>query len=351
MHHEIIGRSRFGKSTYLENLVLSLEGGFVFLDPHGQSAEKIADTIDCIYWDAAEGIIGFNPLKDIPPGQRHLAAAQLVYAFKAIWRDSWGPRLEWILYNSLLVLADNNASILDIPRLLTDYDFQTKCLKRASFKDFWLYEFDRWETRQRNEAIGPVLNKIGQFVANPVLSRILRHDSISFSRIMDKGQRLVVNLAKGKLGDEPSHLLGALIVAGFYSAAQGRPFGSPRFDVIADEFQNFATQSFADILSEAGKYGLNLTLCHQYLAQIPEDLLPAVFANVSDITAFNVSAEDAEFLGKEMDIAPELLTELDRFQTRHKGVYHRMATLPPTPGRGRLEAVRRRTRARYARGA
>ena len=142
MHHEIIGRSRYGKSTYLENLILAAPGGFAFLDPHGQSAERIADILpDVIYWDAGdtEHVIGYNPLANVPQGQRHLVAAQMVYALKAIWRDSWGPRLEWILYNELYLLLDNaGSSVLDIPRLLTDMSFRKrrlKALERSVFED------------------------------------------------------------------------------------------------------------------------------------------------------------------------------------------------------------------------
>ena len=356
-HEEIIGRSGFGKSTYLENLILACEGGFVFLDPHGQSAEKIADTVDCIYWDAAdtEHIIGYNPIKDISLGHRPYVAAQIVYAFKALYGQSWGPRLEWILYNSVRLLLDNNASLLDIPRLLTDKRFRTQCLLKASFRDFWDGEFANWNERYREEAIAPVLNKVGQLAANPVLAGILSRNTIDLSRVMDRSQRLVVNLAKGKLGDEPSHLLGALLIAGLYTAAQGR-IAIPEAErtpvrIFADEFQNFATQSFADILSEARKYGLSLTIAHQYLAQVPEELLPAVFANVGRITAFNVSAEDAAFLGREMDLSPQALQDLSKFEAWQKTGLDRTSikTPPPITPRSRLQAVKSRTIARYTR--
>ena len=224
-------------------------------------------------------------------------------------------------------------------------------MKRASYRQFWELEFEVWDDRFRNDAIAPVLNKLGMFKANPILSGILGHNTINFSKVMEKGQRVVINLAKGKLGDEPSYLLGALIVSSLYSAAQMRPVGSEQFDLFADEFQNFATQSFADILSESGKYGLNLTLCHQYLDQLSEDLVPAVFANVSQIVAFNVSAEDAEFLGKEMDLAPNALSDLVKYEAWVKMGLNRwlMPTQPPVPVAGRLEANKRHTRANYTR--
>lgn len=348
----IVGRSRYGKSTYLEHQIVDAPGGFVFLDPHGHSAERIADTIPCIYWDASETIIGFNPLH-VPKGQHHLVAAQVVYAIKSVTGEvSWGPRLNWILYNAVRLALDNNGTILDIHTILTDRKLRTRFLRRASYRPFWDTEFETWDDRFRNEAIAPVLNKLGMFNANPLLAGILGHNTINFSKVMDKGQRLVVNLAKGKLGDEPSYLLGALIVSSLYSAALTRPVGSEQFDLFADEFQNFATQSFADILSESGKYGLNLTLCHQYLDQLSEELVPAVFANVSQIVAFNVSADDAEFLGKEMDLGPQALSDLPPYRIWVKVGIGRdwRDTDPPVPVQGRLEANKRHTRANYFRG-
>jgi hypothetical protein len=349
VHLEIIGRSRYGKSTFLEHEILNAPGGFVFLDPHGHSAERIADTIPCVYWDASETGIGFNPLKDTK-GQAHVVASQVVYAIKAVaGEQSWGPRLNWFLYQAVRLAIDNNGTLLDIPKILTDKSFRQKCLRRSTYSSFWEQQFEPLDDRYRNEAIAPILNKVGMFDANPLLNAILSHNTINFSKVMEKGQRVVVNLAKGKLGEEPSYLLGALIVSSLYSAAQSRPVGSPQFDLFADEFQNFATQSFADILSEAGKYGLNLTLCHQYLDQLSEELVPAVFANVSKIVAFNVSAEDAEFLGKEMDLAPEALADLPPYRIWVKVGIGRdwRDTEPPVPVQGRLEANRRHTRANY----
>jgi hypothetical protein len=350
-HTTIIGRSGFGKSTHLENEILAWPGGFVFLDPHGHSAQRIADTISCIYWDASEGLIQFNPLQNISTAQHHLVASQILYALKAIWADSWGPRLEHILIHSLLVVLANNGSILDIPRLLTDDNYRTKCLRRVhdpAQRRFWRDEFDEWDDRQRNEYTASVLNKVGQFALNPMLARTLSGNTINLTRVMDKGHRLVVSLAKSQLGEEPSHLLGALLVASLYSAAQQRDNTTP-VRLFVDEFQNFITESFADILSEARKHGLFLTLCHQYLSQAPEPIIDAVLANVSQITAFRVSAEDAVVLGKEMDIEPALLTNLDKFQTRVSGQYHQVSTFPPAPTQSRLEANRRHTRANYAR--
>jgi hypothetical protein len=355
MHETIIGRSGFGKSTYLEHQILSTAGGWVFIDPHGKSAERIADTYSdraLIYWDVSQTSlrhIKFNPLHHIPKEQHPLVAAQVLYAFKSIFgQESWGPRLNNILYNTIRLILDNNGSLNDITRILTDKTYRSVRLTRSSYVAFW-DRFESWDDRFRNEAIEPVLNKVSQLDANPVIHGILEGNTLNLKRVLDKGQHLVVNLAKGKIGEEPAHLLGALLLSALYSAAQTRPFDPPPVRIFADEFQNFVTQSFADILSEARKSGLLLTLSHQYLDQVPNDILPAVFANVGRITAFNVSAEDADKLGPEMNVHPSMLTDLTKYEAWQKTGLHTalIKTLPPTEPSGRLNAVRNNTRARY----
>jgi hypothetical protein len=355
MHETIIGRSGYGKSTHLEHQILATRGGWVFIDPHGKSAERIADTYPdraLIYWDVSdtsERRIKFNPLQNIPSEQHPLVAAQVLYAFKSIFgQESWGPRLNNILYNTIRLILDNNGSLNDITKVLTDKLFRSAWLKRASYVAFW-NRYEGWDDRYRNEAIEPVLNKVSQLDANPIIHGILEGNTLNLKRVIDNGRHLVVNLAKGKIGEEPSHLLGALLLSALYSAAQTRPFDPPPFRIFADEFQNFVTQSFADILSEARKSGLLLTLSHQYLGQVPESILPAVFANVSRITAFNVSAEDAEALGPEMDLHPRALTNLTRYEAWQKTGLHTglMKTLPPAPTSGKLSGAVRNTRARH----
>lgn len=372
MHSYIIGKSGVGKSTFLENHALENEGGFAFLDPHGDSAEKLADTIDCIFWEPSdtEHVIGFNVLENVPEPQRHLVAAQVVSSFKAIWGDSWGPRLEWILYNSVSLLLDNNGSLLDIPKLLTDSGYLSKCLRplhkrliknptdhaAGARRNFWLYEFDALQPRERAAAISPVLNKVGQLAANPVLSGILRHNTIDISRIMNRGQRLVVNLSKGQLGEEPSHLLGALLVSAFAQAAEGRaniPFAERRpFTLYVDEFQNFATNNFSRILSEARKYRLDLVLAHQFLGQLPDLLRQAVFGNVGRFISFKIGSEDAPVIARELGFpaTAEELIDLNRFEAWERSTSimpKQFKTAAPIAGRGRLAAVRRRTWSRY----
>lgn len=357
-HLYAIGKSGSGKSTLLEYHALNNPSGWIFLDPHGDTADKLADTIPCIYWETSdtEHVIGFNVLENVREPERHLVAAQVVGSFKAIWGESWGPRLEWILYNALRLLLDNNGSLLAIPSVLTDDPFRKGCLKRSTLPDFWRNEFDEWDDRYRSDAIAPVLNKVGQFVANPVLAQILRHNTLNLRRVMDKGQRLVVNLSKGKLGEEPSHLLGALLVSAISQAAHDRATVPQNqrvpFTLYIDEFQNFATDSFASLLSEARKYGVFCVLSHQFLGQLPDLLRQAVFGNVGCIISFRVGAEDAPVIARELGLrVAENLVDLDAFKAyvREGLQYERIEMLPPAPSEGRLEANRRQTRAAYTR--
>ncbi|MBN8965817.1 MAG: ATP-binding protein [Rhizobiales bacterium] len=340
MHHYILGKSGTGKSTYLEHLALSDESGFLFLDKHGQSAERIADTIPCIYWEPARDAIGFNPLKDSLIGQRHLVAEEVIASFKAIWADSWGPRLEHILRNTLLLLLDNGGSIIDIPSVLN-----------GVVLEFWRKEYDALEKKRRDEVIASVLNKAGAFATNPVLSRILTRNTLKLWRVMDKRQRLVVNLSG--LGDGPAFLLGALIMAGVSQAAARRSeipeADRVPFTVYADEFQNYATETFEGVLSEARKWKISLVLAHQFTGQVHPRLLKAVLGNCQQLTIFRVSAQDARELADEM--GREDLADTPNFHAWHRtGQFTQAHALPPVPvlpRQGKIEANRRRARASY----
>jgi hypothetical protein len=363
MHEYLIGKSGTGKSTYLRNLILNNEGGFAVLDPHGDLAEAIADTVECIYFDPSELQLGFNVLENVPADKRPLAAAQIVASFKAIWGDSWGHRMEWILLNSLRLLLDNNHTLLGLTKLLIDDDYRTRLLHRCSdpiIRAFWETEFARYDDRFRKEAIAPIQNKVGQLLANPALRNILgqQNSTLKVESIMNKGQRLVVNLSKGKLGEAPSHLLGALLVSSFYDAAQRRAAIPENdrvpFTLYVDEFQNFATESFADILSEARKFKLSLVLAHQFLGQLPHLLRQAVFGNVGVMTAFRVGAEDAPLIATELGLGtPTALTDLSNFRawTRKGGPYNaeHIETEPSPPTADRLGAAKRFTKASYVR--
>jgi hypothetical protein len=363
MHEYIIGKSGTGKSTFLRNLILNNEGGFAVLDPHGDLAEVIADTIECIYFDPSELQLGFNVLENVSIEKRPLVAAQIIASFKAIWGDSWGHRMEWILMNSLRLLLDNNHTLLGLTKLLTNDSYRAHLLRKCSdpvIRAFWDTEFARYDDRFRKEAIAPIQNKVGQLLANPTLRNILgqQNSTLKVDRIMNKGQRLIVNLSKGKLGEEPSHLLGALLVSGFYEAAQRRATIPENervpFTLYVDEFQNFATESFATILSEARKFKLSLVLAHQFLGQLPDLLRQAVFGNVGVMTAFRVGAEDAPIIAAELGLGnPTALIDLSNFQayTRKGGPYNFkfIQTEPPRPTAHRLASVKRFTKASYTR--
>jgi len=361
MHEYIIGKSGAGKTTFLQHHIINNAGGFAVLDPHGDLAEYIADTVDCIYLDPSdtEFPVGFDPLHHVPYDDRPVVAAQVVSSFKAVWADSWGPRMEYILINSLRLMLDNSQPIIAIPRLLTDRHFRSRLLRRCTdrfVKSFWEKEFDSWEDRFKREALSPVQNKIGQLVGNPVLRNILAHSTLNLADVMNTGKRLVVNLSKGKLGEEPSHLLGALLVSGFAHAAAGRastPASRRRsFTLYVDEFQNFATESFASILSEARKFNLHLVLAHQFLGQVPDLLRQAVFGNAGRFVCFKIGSEDAPMISRELGLKnPEMLTDLAAFEAyqRHGLDAVRFRTSPPSPPNGKLAKVRAATRSRNAR--
>lgn len=373
MHEYFLGKSGTGKSTSLEHHALQNEGGFCFIDKHGQSAEKLADTLPCIYWSPAETTgdikIGFNPLKGIAKSQRHLVAAGVVSSFKTAFglSEERAPRLLDILSNTVLLLLDTNGALTDIPVVLTDIDYRTRLLshlRQALNKnprdkslrdrlDYWDKEFEQWDDRYRNEAIAAVLNKVRQLRTNPVLFDAFSNHTISLSRIMDKRLRLVVNLSR--MGEAPAFLLGAMLVSAFAHAAEARS-AIPEVDRIpftlyVDEFQNFATDAFATVLSESRKWGLSLVLAHQYLAQVPETILKAVLGNVTKMTVFRVSAEDAAFLAPELgriDLADTPNFVAWQRDTPHTGG-RRIPTFPPAQPQGRLAANRRHTRASYGR--
>jgi hypothetical protein len=345
MHSYLIGQSRTGKSTLLEQLILDTEGGFCLLDPHGTLAEAVADRTQCLYFNPFP--IGLNVLKDVPFLKRHLITENVVSIFRKIWAESWGPRMEYILRHSVRLLIDNNKTLLDIPPLLTNESFRNRCLRRAAFPDFWHDEFAKWDDRYRNDAIAPVLNKVGQFTLDPVLRDALTRKPLSFVRLMNTHKKIVVNLAKPKLGETPSRLLGALLVSSIYQAAQAS--NREPFTLFADEFQNFATDDFADILSEAGKFGLSLCVAHQFLGQLSEPLRQAVFGNISTLTSFRISPEDADVVGRAMD-RPDL-QDLPNYQywtnAHHPPAPRRNETLPSSEGLRMLASNSTRTRNWY----
>lgn len=342
-HIYVLGKTGTGKSTLLESLArqdLAHGGGFALLDPHGDLVERVLaavppDRETLIYMNVSDTArpLGFNPLEAVPPEKRALAASGLLDVFKKLWADSWGPRLEHILRNALLVLLDQpSATLADILRLLDDRDFRRHVAERtpnAQVRRFWLTEFERYPLHFRAEAIAPVQNKVGAFLANPVLQRILTQPKSAFDlrQVMDNGKVLLVNLAKGKLGEDTAALLGSLLVSRIGLAALSRadvPESERRdFAVYLDEFQNFSTLSLATMLPELRKYHVGLVLAHQHLAQVDPRVRDAILGNVGTMVTFRVGASDAALL--EPELSPEVSVE-DLVSLPNYAVYLKLMT-------------------------
>ena len=322
-HIYIIGQTGAGKSGMLELLALSdifYNQGYCIIDPHGDFAINNLRFIpesrvkDVVYFNPADTAfpVAFNPLEITDPSRKPNICSEVIGVLKRMFGDSWGPRLEHILRYTLLALLDRpETTLLDISRLLTDKDFRKETLeycKDVTVLQFWKHEFGQWNEKQVNESIAPVLNKVGAFTANPIIRNIIGQPKSSFDirKIMDEGKILVVNLSKGLIGEDNAGILGSFLVTKVQLAAMSRsdiPDVADRrpFYLYVDEFQNFATDSFAVILSEARKYGLNLTVANQYVAQMTDSVRDAVFGNVGTTISFRVSADDAPVLIKQFE--------------------------------------------------
>lgn len=319
-HMYVIGKTGMGKTNLLENLAVQdiRNGhGVCFIDPHGDTAEKLikaipADRInDIIYINPADQDypIAFNVMEKVDPEYRHLVASGLVGVFKKIWADSWGPRLEYILRNAILALLEYPGStLLGVTRILVDKKYRDRVVERVTdpvVKQFWVDEFSKWNDRVLQEVISPIQNKVGQFLSSSLIRNIVGQTASSFDvrKAMDERKILILNLSKGRIGEDNSALLGAMMITKIQLAAMGRVDIEEEtrkdFYLFVDEFQNFATESFANILSEARKYRLNLILANQYIEQIDEKVRNAIFGNAGTLISFRVGATDAEYLEKE----------------------------------------------------
>ncbi len=322
-HVYIIGQTGAGKSGLLELFALSdvFHGhGYAIIDPHGDFAINNMRFIpggrleDVVYFNPADTAypLGFNPLEVTDPNQKTNVSSEVIGVLKRMFGDSWGPRLEYILRFTILALLDRpETTMLDITRMLTDKKFRKETLsycKDTVVLQFWNVEFASWNDKFQAEAIAPVLNKVGAFTANPVIRNIIGQPKSTFNirQIMDDGKILIVNLSKGLIGEDNAAILGSFIVTKIQLAAMSRsdiPDIKDRrpFYLYVDEFQNFATDSFATILSEARKYGLNLTVANQYISQMNETVRDAVFGNVGTMISFRVSADDSPILAKQFE--------------------------------------------------
>lgn len=335
-HIYIIGQTGTGKSGGLELLTLSdvyYDQGFAIIDPHGDYAQHVMSFIperridDVVYFNPAdtEHPIGFNPLEVTDPTLKNHISSELVGVMKRMF-ESWGPRLEYILRYTLLALLDYpNSTMLDITRMLTEKKFRDEVITYIDdpvVKTFWTTEFASWNEKFATEAVAPVLNKVGAFTANPMIRNIIGQPKSTFNirKIMDDGKILIVNLSRGLMGEDNAAILGAMMVTKIQLAAMSRqdvPEAQRRpFYLYVDEFQNFATDSFATILSEARKYALNLTVANQYISQMSEPVRNAVFGNVGTIICFRISPDDAPFLQKYFEPqfeATDLIQQHSRF--------------------------------------
>lgn len=322
-HTYVIGKTGMGKSTLLENLVIQdIQNGegVCVIDPHGSMVEKLLDFIpenrikDVIYFAPfdSEHPIGLNVLEKVSADKRHLVANGVMAAFKKLFKDQFSARMEYILNNIILALLENDGqSLLGVNRMLTDKEYRKMIVSNVTdptVKDFWVNEYANYTDRFAQEAAPAIQNKVGQFVANPLIRNIIGQKRTSFDirEVMDKKKILLVNLSKGKVGEGNANLIGSLLITKIYLAAMSRADAGPYeldklppFYFYVDEFQNFANESFASILSEARKYNLALTVAHQYVEQMEDEVKAAVFGNVGTMIVFRVGATDAEIFEKE----------------------------------------------------
>jgi energy-coupling factor transporter ATP-binding protein EcfA2 len=382
-HVYVIGKTGMGKSTLLENMAvqdIKNGEGMAFIDPHGKTAELLLEYVpehrqkDVVYFAPfdMDYPIAFNVLESVDPDKRHLVVSGLMSTFKKIWQDAWSARMEYILTNTLLALLEYpGATLLGVNRMLSDKNFRNQVITHitdSSVKAFWTQEFANYTERMAAEAVPAIQNKIGQFTANALIRNMIGQPKSSFDirEMMDNGKIFIINLSKGRIGEANANLLGGMLITKIYLAALSRADTPdrilrtmPNFYLFVDEFQSFANESFADILSEARKYKLNLTIAHQYIEQMEEEVRAAVFGNVGTMIVFRVGAFDAEVLEKEFmpQFTAEDLVNLGIFQTYLKLMIDGISsqpfsatTLPPIakPESSSMQSVIEMSRKQYA---
>ncbi|MBU1017676.1 type IV secretory system conjugative DNA transfer family protein [Patescibacteria group bacterium] len=380
-HVYIIGKTGMGKSVLLENMIRSdveQKKGVAVIDPHGDLAEAVIDfvpahrTNDVVILDPSDisHPFAFNMLESgDEPHKRNLIASGLLGVFKKMYSESWGPRLEHILRNCLLALAETpNTSMMGIMRILVDDKYRKQIVEKLSnpmVRSFWVDEFGKMQDRMRTEAISPIQNKVGQFLSSPMIRNIVGQvkSTVNIRFMMDSGKIIIVNLSKGKIGEDNSSLLGSMLITKFQLDAMSRADVAEKdrkdFYLYVDEFQNFATDAFATILSEARKYKLNLTMANQYVAQMPDEVRDAVFGNVGTSLCFQVGFDDAEYFSNQFseEVLPNDIVSLPKYNCYTKLMIDGMpsktfsiSTLPPPEAsteEGRREKIVRLSRERY----
>ncbi len=383
-HMYLVGKTGMGKTSLMENMVIQdiRNGhGVAFLDPHGDSVQKILNCVpssrvnDVVYFNPAdmEHPIAFNILESVDSKYKHLVASGLMGVFTKIWANLWSARMEYILNNTIMALLDSPGNtMLGITRMYVDKKYRKKIvdnIKDPMVRAFWVDEFANYNEKYRTEAIAPIQNKVGQFLSNSIIRNIVGQpkSTIDLREIMDSNKILIMDLSKGKVGEDNSALLGAMLVTKLQLAAMSRtdiPEAERKdFYLYVDEFQNFATESFATILSEARKYRLNLVVGHQYIAQLEQDkstkVRDAIFGNVGTMVIFRIGAADAEFLETEFEptFVPTDLVNLPKYNIILKLMINGVAsepfsatTLAPNPDfvTGNSDKVIKVSRERYS---
>lgn len=383
-HLYIVGKTGMGKTTLIQNMLaddIAAGRGVCLVDPHGDLAESIAGLVpkhrtnDVILFDVAsrEYVVGFNPLASRDPSRVDQVTSGVVSAFKKL-HDSWGPRLEDTLRNAVFAMVEQGGNLLSVMRLLGEKQYREHVvpnIRDEVVRSFWIHEFASWSDNYRTEAVAAIQNKIRPFLTNTNMRAIVSQPgkSLDLRQIMDDGKVLIVNLSKGRIGEDNATLLGAFLVTSIQQAAMTRadiPEGERRdFFLYVDEFQNFTTGSFASVLSEARKFRLSLIVAHQYLAQINDETADAVWGNVGSIVAFQVGSDDAEVIAQQLgkyagQITPENLSGLPKYAAYARLLIDGMPsnpfslqTLPPRSelfDPDRAETIRRVARRRFATG-
>ncbi|KCV82450.1 hypothetical protein ATO10_05896 [Actibacterium atlanticum] len=337
MHLHVVGQTGTGKSTLLSNLALQDAGngiGFCLIDPHGDLAEALAARLGdhAMLWAPADPdcAYGYNPLTSVPSRYRPLVASGLIDAFKKQWADAWGVRMEHLMRHAVLTLLDQpRADLRDVLPLFLDKHLRAQMLSNVQdpqLRFFWQEEFPKMNYKSTLDGVAPIANKLGAFLAHPTVRQALCEPKtpLRFRRIMDEGQVLIVNLAKGHLGGGLANILGGLIVASMVNAAfsrQGTDAASRRpFFVHVDEFHAFTTSAIAEMLPETRKYGLGLTLVHQHVAQVEREVFQAIQGNVGSLMAFRVGPQDALVFAAQL----ETVTNSDLINLPNHRAYLRM---------------------------
>ncbi len=319
-HIHVIGKTGTGKSNVLETLFhqdMENGAGVALIDPHGDLAERVhaasglTKAHNVVYVDVADPRqpFGYNPLRHVRQDRRTLAASGMLEVFKKMWPDAWGPRMEHVLRYALLALLDYpEATLSDILALLTERSFRNlviRHIKNPQVKEFWSNEFKDYSPRFRQDSIAPIQNKVGAFLADPILKRFLTEPEqpLRFREIMDQGKVLIINLSKGRLGEDSAHLLGGLLVTTMGLAAYSRadtPEAHRRpFYLFVDEFQNFTTLALANMLAELRKFRVGTVLAHQYLDQLEPEIRHAALGNAGTLISFRLGGKDAPFVARE----------------------------------------------------